>query len=180
MMLCERKSRKESTTKCVRECKEGACFQKCGARCTARRTTKKEPANKLRIQVSQRDQCQHDRKEKPTRRLRRKTQCVEQEPTQKLRIEGNRCQHDRKETPTRRLRRKTQCVERRQAGCAENARDRNRKCSQCLEEATRRKSESEPELVNTVGSRHTENEKHMHTCRHRQPAPERHDQTYQT
>ena len=77
----------ESTMKCVRECKEDACFQICGARCTARRTTKKEPANKLRIKVSQRDQCQHDRKEKPTRRLRRKTQRVEQEPTQKLRLD---------------------------------------------------------------------------------------------
>ena len=113
-----------------------------------------------------------------TKKTARRT--MEQELTQKLWIKRNRRQHDRKETPSRRMRRKTQCVERRPAGCAENARDRNRKCSQCLEEATRRKSESEPELVNTEGSRHTENETHMHTWRHRQPAPEKHDQTYQT
>ena len=90
---------------------------------------------------------------------------MEQEPTQKLtlklRVEGNRCQHDRKETPTRRLRRKTQCVERRPAGCAEKARDRNRQCSQCLEEATQRQSEPEPESVNTKGPKRTENETQM-------------------
>ena len=152
----------ESTMKCVRECKEDACFQICGARCTARRTTKKEPANKLRIKVSQRDQCQHDRKEKPTRRLRRKTQCVEQEPTRKLRIEGNRCQHDRKETPTRRQRRKTQCVERRRAGCVENAQDRNRKCSQYPKEATWRESKPESESVKTEGPKKTEKAMHTH------------------
>ena len=89
-------------------------------------------------------------------------------------------QETTKKTPTRRLRRKTQCVERRPERCAENARDRNRKCSQCLEEATRTKSESKLELVNTEGLRHTENETHMHTCRYRQPAPEKHDQMYQT
>ena len=90
-------------------------------------------------------------KKTPTRRLRRKMQCVDQERTQKLRIEGNQCQHDRKETPTRRLWRKTQCVERRPSGCAENARDQNRKFSQCPEKATWRESEQEPELVNIEG-----------------------------
>ena len=108
------------------------------AKKTARQTMEQEMTQKLRIKGKR---CQHDRKETPTRRLWRKTHCVDQEPTQKLRIEGNWCQHDRKETPTKRLRRKTRCVDRRPAGCAEHARDRNRKYSQCLEEATGRKSE---------------------------------------
>ena len=42
-------------------------------------------------------------------------------------------------------------MERRPAGCAENARDQNRKCSQCPQEATRRESELELESVNTEG-----------------------------
>ena len=43
-------------------------------------------------------------------------------------------------------------MEQRPAGYAENARDRNRKGSQCPEEASLRESEPEPELVNIEGT----------------------------
>ena len=99
-------------------------FQIPSLRIQVRERMPEEESEQLRLQ-----QLLETTKKTPTRRLRRKTQCVEQKPTQKHRIEWNRCQHDRKETPTRRLRRKTQCVERRPAGYAEKARDRNRKCS---------------------------------------------------
>ena len=66
-------------------------------------------------------------------------------------------------------------MERRPAGCAENARDQNRKCSQC--------PQPEPESVNTEGTKKTENETHTQT-RHRRPQkptpPERHGRRHQT
>ena len=45
-----------------------------------RTTTEKKPAKKPWIQVAQREPVEHDRKEKPTRRLQRKMQCVVRRP----------------------------------------------------------------------------------------------------
>ena len=92
--------------------------EKCCQKCTRRIVNGNNICANLQLAmcVCKKAWCERtpERRRQVTRKTVRRT--MEQEPTQKLRLEGSRCHHYRKEMPARRLQRKTQCVERRPVG----------------------------------------------------------------